>query len=217
MEPGGVLAVPAGRRYPAGAGGAILSAARPAATDRTTPMPPPPARIESLIRAIPDHPRAGILFRDVTPLMGDPAGLRAAVEAIAEPHSGGGIDKVAGIEARGFVFAAPAACRLGAGLVPIRKKGKLPGRTIARSYDLEYGSDVLEMHADAVRPGERVLLVDDLLATGGTAEAAAALVEEAGGAVVECCFVVDLPDVGGRARLEARGRAVRALCAFAGD
>ena len=137
--------------------------------------------------------------------MGDPAGLRAAVEAIAEPYSGGGVDKVAGIEARGFVFAAPAACRLGAGLVPIRKKGKLPDWTIARR-DVEYGSDVLEMHADAVRPDEQVLPGGDLLATGGTAEAAAMLVGEAGGAAGKCCFVVDLPDAGGRARLEARRR-----------
>ena len=172
--------------------------------------------IEALIRTIPDYPKPGIMFRDITTLLADPRGFRAAVDGLAARYADRNIDKVVGIEARGFIVGAPVAHRLGVGFAPVRKKGKLPGRTIAHRYDLEYGSDTVEMHTDAVGAGERALLVDDLLATGGTAAAAAALIERLGAVVVECCFVIDLPDVGGRARLEAAGRTVFSLCAFEG-
>lgn len=157
------------------------------------------------------------MFRDVTTLLKDPAGLRAAVDGIAQRYASGVLDKVVGIESRGFIFAAPIAYELGLGFVPIRKDGKLPAETYARSYDLEYGSDRLEIHADAITPGERILLVDDLIATGGTAQAAVALIQDAGGVVSDCCFVVDLPGLGGRDRLEGLGYSVFALCEFAGN
>lgn len=173
--------------------------------------------IKSLIRTVPDYPATGIMFRDISTLLADARGFREAVNALVDRYAGTDIDKVAGIEARGFIFAAPVAHRLGVGLVPVRKEGKLPSDTISHRYDLEYGSDTVEMHADALAAGERVLLVDDLVATGGTAAAAAALIERSGATVAECCFVVDLPDVGGRARLEEKGYAVHALCAFEGD
>jgi adenine phosphoribosyltransferase len=140
-----------------------------------------------------------------------------AVSELAKRHSQNRIDKVAGIESRGFIIGGAIAFQLGVGFVPIRKKGRLPSATIGQDYELEYGSDRVEMHVDAIAGGERVLLVDDLVATGGTAGAAAALIEEAGGQVVECCFVIDLPDVGGRRRLEAKGYKVFALCEFEGD
>ncbi|HEX4884285.1 MAG TPA: adenine phosphoribosyltransferase [Casimicrobiaceae bacterium] len=173
--------------------------------------------IKSRIRTIPHYPKQGVMFRDITTLLKDPVGFRIAIDELAERYRDKHISKVAGIESRGFMIGAPLAYLLGAGFVPIRKKGKLPAQTIGQDYDLEYGSDRVEMHVDAIAPGERVLLVDDLIATGGTAEAGAALLEEAGAVVVECCFLVDLPDVGGRARLEAKGYAVHASCAFEGD
>lgn len=157
--------------------------------------------LKSLIRDVPDFPVPGILFRDVTPLLRDPAGMRAVVEALAGEWRDRGVDAVAGIESRGFIFGAPLAMALGVGFVPIRKLGKLPARTVRRDYALEYGTATLEMHHDAVRPGERVLLVDDLLATGGTARAAAELVEEVGARVAGISFVIELAALGGRREL----------------
>lgn len=173
--------------------------------------------IKSRIRTIPHYPHQGIMFRDITTLLKDPVGLRAAVQTIVQRYQGVGFDKVAGIESRGFIVGAPVAYELGLGFVPVRKKGKLPAATVGRDYQLEYGSDRIEIHTDAIRKGDRVLLVDDLIATGGTAEAAAGLIQEMGGEVVECCFVIDLPEVGGRARLEQQGHKVFALCEFEGD
>ena len=173
--------------------------------------------LRSLIRTIPDYPKPGIQFRDITTLLRDPKGLKLAVEGIADRHRQGGIDSVVGIEARGFIFGTAVAYRLGCGFVPIRKTGKLPGEKIARTFDLEYGSDRIEIHVGAIEPGARVLLVDDLVATGGTAEAAVALLREVGAEVVECAFVVALPDLGGIARLERLGCKVHWLCEFAGE
>lgn len=173
--------------------------------------------LRSQIRTIPDYPKPGIQYRDVTTLVRDPKGLRLAVDQIADRHMDGGIDMVVGIEARGFIFGTAVAYRLGCGFVPIRKTGKLPGEKIARSFDLEYGRDRIEIHVGAIEPGARVLLVDDLIATGGTAEAAVALLREVGAEVVECAFVVALPDLGGSARLERQGCKVRWLCEFAGE
>jgi adenine phosphoribosyltransferase len=172
--------------------------------------------IKRLIRTIPDFPRPGIQFRDVTTLLSDGEGFRHAIEVIASRHPTGSIDKIAGIEARGFVFGAAAAHRLGVGFIPVRKQGKLPFAAIGRDYELEYGTDRIEIHADAVVPGERVLLIDDLIATGGTAEAAAMLLCDAGAHLVECCFVVELPALGGRRRLVDRGHAVFSVCEFEG-
>ena len=157
------------------------------------------------------------MFRDITTLLADPQGFRLSINKMVERYTGIKIDKVAGIEARGFIFGAPLAHQLGVGFVPIRKKGKLPADTISHEYDLEYGTDVVEIHADAIRKGESVLLVDDLLATGGTAEATIHLIEKTGGTVRECCFVVDLPDIGGRARLQKLGYSVFSLCTFEGE
>lgn len=173
--------------------------------------------LRTLIRTIPDHPKPGIQFRDVTTLMRDPEGLRSAVDGIADRHLAGGIDAVAGIEARGFIFGTAVAYRLGCGFVPLRKPGKLPGQKVSRSFELEYGRDRIELHIGAIAPGARVLLVDDLIATGGTAEAAVELIREVGGRVVECAFVVALPDLGGIARLERLDCKVSWLCEFAGD
>jgi adenine phosphoribosyltransferase len=173
--------------------------------------------LEALIRTIPDHPRPGVMFRDITTLLQDAAGLRAAVDALAARHRGSAIDLVAGIESRGFIIGAPLAYALGAGFVPLRKAGKLPAATVGQDYALEYGTDRIEMHVDAVRPGQRVLLADDLVATGGTAEAAARLIEGARGRIVECCFIIELPDLRGSARLAARGYPVHSLVSFAGD
>ena len=172
----------------------------------------------TLVRTIPDHPKPGIQFRDITTLIADPAGLSSAIDALAGPHleAADGPQLVAGIEARGFIFGTALAVRLGLGFLPLRKPGKLPGETLGRDYDLEYGTDRIELHVGAVRPGQRVLLVDDLIATGGTAEAAVLLLREAGAEVVECAFVIDLPDLGGTTRLENLGCSVRSLCAFAG-
>jgi adenine phosphoribosyltransferase len=172
--------------------------------------------IKGLIRTIPDYPKPGIMFRDLTTLLKDARGFRSTLDALTDRYRGERIDKVAGIEARGFILGAAVADRLGTGFVPVRKKGKLPGSTVGHDYDLEYGTDRVEMHVDAVTRGERVLLVDDLIATGGTAEAGIRLLEILGGIVVECAFIVDLPELGGRKKLEARGHRVFSICAFEG-
>jgi adenine phosphoribosyltransferase len=173
--------------------------------------------IKSCIRTIPHYPKPGVMFRDITTLLKDPVGFRLTIQEIVNRYTGQQIDKVAGIESRGFIIGAPIAFSLGVGFVPIRKKGKLPAEAIGHDYELEYGQDRIEIHVDAIDPGDRVLLLDDLIATGGTAEAAALLIQEMGGIVTECCFVIDLPDVGGRKRLEKRGLRVFSLCEFAGD
>ena len=165
--------------------------------------------LRAFVRDIPDFPRPGIVFKDITPLLGDGAALRAVVHALASGH--GPIDKVAGIEARGFILAASAACELGAGFVPVRKAGRLPGPTYAQSYQLEYGTATLEVHQDAFQPGERVLIVDDVLATGGTAEATMALVRRTGADIVGFAVILELTFLGGRAKLS--GETVRALLA----
>jgi adenine phosphoribosyltransferase len=168
--------------------------------------------LKALIRDVPDFPLPGILFRDVTPLLRDPAGLKQVVDAFADRYVGRGVQVVAGIESRGFLFGAPLALALGVGFVPIRKLGKLPAEKISREYALEYGTNALEMHRDAVQPGERVLLIDDLLATGGTARAAAALIEELGGEIAEVAFVIELAFLNGRSALE--GYPVHALMEY---
>lgn len=172
---------------------------------------------KSLIRTIPNHPKEGVMFRDVTTLLRDPFGFRKAVDELIRPYAGGRIDAVAGIEARGFVFGGAAAHRLSVGFVPVRKKGKLPGETIGEDYELEYGADRVEIHRDAIEPDSRVLLVDDLIATGGTAEAAIRLLRRTGAEIVGCAFVIDLPDLGGRKRVEDMGLEVLALCEFEGE
>jgi adenine phosphoribosyltransferase len=173
--------------------------------------------IKSLIRTVPHYPKNGIMFRDITTLLKDPAGLQLTINALATRYREMKIDKVAGIEARGFIIGAPLAYLLGLGFIPIRKKGKLPALTIGHDYELEYGIDRIEMHVDAITPGERVLLVDDLIATGGTAEAAVSLIQKMEATVVECAFVIDLPEVGGRTRLETQGYSVFALTQFDGE
>lgn len=172
--------------------------------------------LRALIRTIPDFPRRGVRFRDITTLLLDAAGFAAAIARLAAAV-GEAPDLVAGTEARGFVIAAALAQRLGAGLLLIRKDGKLPGATIAEDYTLEYGVDRLAMHVDACAPGARVLLADDLIATGGTALAAVRLIRRAGASVTAACFVIDLPDLGGLALLEAEGVAVHSLVSYAGD
>jgi adenine phosphoribosyltransferase len=173
--------------------------------------------IKSRIRTIPDHPKPGIQFRDITTLLQDPVGLRISVEGLLEHFEGEKIDKVAGIEARGFILGGAVAVALGAGFVPVRKSGKLPHDTIGKEYELEYGADRIEIHADAIAPGERVLLIDDLIATGGTAEAAIHVIQESGGELVGIGVVIDLPDVGGRGRIEKLGHKLVALCEFQGE
>jgi adenine phosphoribosyltransferase len=177
----------------------------------------PEVDLRGLIRTIPDYPKPGILFRDITTLLGDAAGFRAAVASLVERWAAERIAKIAGIEARGFIVGGAVAHALGVGFVPVRKKGKLPYRTIGRDYALEYGTDRVEIHTDAVGAAERVLLVDDLLATGGTAGAAIELLQQAGAEVVGAAFVIELPALGGRKRLEAMGRRVHALVAFEGE
>ena len=172
--------------------------------------------IKDYIRTIVDFPHEGILFRDVTTLFADPRGFRMCVDQLLQPYAGLRIDKVAGLEARGFILGGAVAHQLSTGFVPIRKQGKLPGQTISQAYVLEYGEAVVEVHDDAMLPGEKVLLVDDLLATGGTAEAGIKLIERLGAEVIGCAFVVDLPALGGRRKLEAMGMEVHALCAFEG-
>ena len=173
--------------------------------------------IKSHIRTVPHYPKQGIMFRDITTLLKDPVGLRMTINEFAHRYTGVKIDKIAGIESRGFIIGAPLAYLLGVGFVPVRKKGKLPAKTLGRDYALEYGADRVEIHVDAIAKGEKVLLVDDLIATGGTAEAAAGLIEDLGGEIVECCFVIDLPDIGGRKRLQDKGYKVFAQCEFEGD
>jgi adenine phosphoribosyltransferase len=173
--------------------------------------------VRDYIRTIVDFPREGVMFRDVTTLFADPRGFRMAVDQMLHPYAGKRIDKVAGLEARGFILGGAVAHQLGTGFVPIRKKGKLPGTVISEDYALEYGEAVIELHDDAIAPGETVLLVDDLLATGGTARAGIRLIERLGGDIVGCAFIVDLPDLGGRAALHAMGMDVHTLCAFEGD
>ena len=172
--------------------------------------------LKAAIRTIPDYPRPGIMFRDITTLLGDARAFRRAVDELVHPYAGQRIDKVAGMEARGFILGGAVAHQLSAGFVPIRKKGKLPHTTLSIAYSLEYGVDEMEMHADAVTPGERVVLVDDLIATGGTAEGAVKLLQKIGAQVVAACFVIDLPDLGGVKKVEALGVPVRTLVAFGG-
>ena len=173
--------------------------------------------VKDYIRTIVDFPHEGIMFRDVTTLFADPRGLRLAVDQLLHPYADERIDKVIGLEARGFILGGAIAHQLSVGFVPIRKKGKLPGATLSEAYTLEYGEAVMEIHDDAIAAGERILVVDDLLATGGTAEAGIKLIERLGGEIVGCAFVIDLPDLGGRAKLEALGMDVHALCAFEGE
>lgn len=173
--------------------------------------------ITDYIRTIPDFPKPGIMFRDVTTLFADPRGFRMAVDQLLQPYAGQRIDQVVGLEARGFILGGAVAHQLSAGFTPVRKKGKLPAKTLSQDYTLEYGTATVEIHDDAILPGQSVLIVDDLLATGGTAEAGIRLIERLGGDIVGCAFVIDLPDLGGRKRLEALGMKVHALCEFAGD
>ncbi len=172
--------------------------------------------VRDYIRTIVDFPHEGILFRDVTTLFADARGFRICVDQLLHPYAGMQIDKVVGLEARGFILGGAIAHQLTVGFVPVRKKGKLPGRTISQDYKLEYGEAIVELHDDAIQPGEKILLVDDLLATGGTAEAGIKLIERLGGEIIGCAFVVDLPELGGRARLESMGYDVHALCDFDG-
>jgi adenine phosphoribosyltransferase len=173
--------------------------------------------IKSRIRTVPHYPKQGVMFRDITTLLKDPVGFRVTITELVNRYAGQKIDKVAAIESRGFMIGAVVAFQLGVGFIPIRKKGKLPAKTVGHDYELEYGTDRIEIHVDAIGPGDRVLLIDDLIATGGTAEAAVKLIESMGGNIVECGFVIDLPDLGGRRRLEACGQKVFALCEFEGD
>lgn len=172
--------------------------------------------VKDYIRTIVDFPHEGIMFRDVTTLFADPRGFRMAIDQLLHPYAGVRFDKVVGLEARGFILGGAVAHQLSAGFVPVRKKGKLPGKVISEDYQLEYGEAVVEIHDDAIQPGERILLVDDLLATGGTAEAGIKLVERLGGEIISCAFIIDLPDLGGRGRLEGMGMDVHTLCAFEG-
>ena len=172
--------------------------------------------VKDYIRTIPDFPHAGIMFRDVTTLFDDPDGFQLAIKQLVAPYLGQKIDKVAGLEARGFILGGAVAYHLGCGFVPIRKQGKLPGSVISQEYTLEYGQAVLELHEDAIEAGETVLVVDDLLATGGTAEAGVKLIERLGGDVTACAFVIDLPELGGSKKLQAMGLPLHSLCYFEG-
>ena len=173
-------------------------------------------QLRDAIRTIPDYPKPGIMFRDITTLLGQPRAFRRAIDELVQPWAGERIEKVAGMEARGFILGGAVAHQLSAGFVPIRKKGKLPHTTVRVAYSLEYGIDEMEMHTDAVARGERVILVDDLIATGGTAEGAVKLLRQMGAEVVAACFVIDLPELGGAAKLRALGVPVRTLVEFAG-
>lgn len=174
------------------------------------------AELKAAIRTIPDYPKPGIMFRDITTLLGNPRAFRRAIDELVHPWAGGKIDKIAGIEARGFIIGGAVAHQLSAGFIPIRKKGKLPHTTVRVAYSLEYGIDEMEMHEDAVAKGERVILVDDLIATGGTAEGAVKLLRQMGAEIAAACFMVDLPELGGAEKLRALGVPVRSLVAFAG-
>jgi len=179
-------------------------------------QPSAPADLKSFVRTIPDYPRPGIQFRDITTLLGDAGAFRRAVDELVKPWAGSRIDRVAGIEARGFILGGAMAHQLSAGFVPIRKRGKLPHSTVRVAYSLEYGIDEMEMHTDAISPGERIILADDLIATGGTAEAAVKLLRSLGGELLAACFIIDLPSLGGARKLEALGVPVRTLVAFEG-
>ena len=172
--------------------------------------------VKDYIRTIVDFPHDGIMFRDVTTLFADPRGFRMCIDQMLHPYAGAPIDKVVGLEARGFILGGAIAHQLGTGFVPIRKKGKLPGTTISQDYKLEYGEAIVEIHDDVIEAGERILVVDDLLATGGTAEAGITLIERLGGDIVGCSFIVDLPELGGRKKLESMNMDVQVLCAFEG-
>jgi len=172
--------------------------------------------LKAAIRSIPDYPKPGIMFRDITTLLGNARAFRRAVDELVQPWAGGKIDKVAGIEARGFILGGAMAHQISCGFVPIRKKGKLPFKRVTIGYSLEYGIDEMEMHEDAVAKGERVILVDDLIATGGTAAAAVKLLQQIGADVVAACFIVDLPDLGGTEKIKKLGVPVRTLLAFEG-
>lgn len=172
--------------------------------------------LKKLVRTIPDYPKPGIMFRDVTTLFGDAQGFKAAIAQMAEPYRTEPVDAVAGIEARGFILGGAIADRLGCGFIPIRKKGKLPSTTLGQDYELEYGTDTIEIHDDAVTKGERILIVDDLIATGGTAEAAIHLIRRAGGEVLGAAFVIDLPEIGGRKKIEALDVPCHVIMAFKG-
>ncbi len=172
--------------------------------------------VKDYIRTIVDFPHEGIMFRDVTTLLADPRGFRMAVDQMLHPYAGIQIDKVVGLEARGFILGGAIAHQLTVGFVPIRKKGKLPGAVLSEAYQLEYGEAVMEIHDDAIKPGERILVVDDLLATGGTAAAGIKLIERLGGEIVSTSFIIDLPELGGRKVLEDMGVDVHVLCEFEG-
>ena len=172
--------------------------------------------LAAAIRSIPDYPKPGIIFRDITTLLGNPRAFRRAVDELVQPYAGLKVDKIAGMEARGFILGGAVAHQLSSGFVPIRKKGKLPHDTVRIAYSLEYGVDEMEMHRDAVEPGEKVILVDDLIATGGTAVGATKLLRQIGAEVVGACFVIDLPDLGGRKKLEDLGVDVHTLVEFSG-
>ncbi|MEN9894200.1 MAG: hypothetical protein RIR97_52 [Pseudomonadota bacterium] len=172
--------------------------------------------LKSAIRNIPDYPKPGIMFRDITTLLGNPRAFRRAIDELVHPFAGTKVDKVAGMEARGFILGGAVAHQLSSGFIPIRKKGKLPHDVVSIAYSLEYGLDEMEMHRDAVRAGEKVILIDDLIATGGTAVGAVSLLRQMGAEVIAACFVIDLPDLGGRKKLEALGVDVRTLVEFAG-
>ena len=172
--------------------------------------------LRDAIRTIPDYPKPGIMFRDITTLLGEPWAFRRAIDELVQPWAGQRVEKVAGMEARGFILGGAVAHQLSAGFIPIRKKGKLPHTTVRIAYSLEYGIDEMEMHTDAVKPGERVILVDDLIATGGTAEGAVTLLRQMGAEIVAACFVIDLPELGGAAKLRALGVPVRTLVEFDG-
>lgn len=172
--------------------------------------------IKDKIRAIPDYPKPGIMFRDITTLLQDARGFRKTVDEMVQPLAGTRIDKVVGIEARGFILGGAIAHQLSIGFVPVRKRGKLPWKTLSQEYQLEYGTDSMEVHVDAIQPGENILIVDDLIATGGTAEAAIKLIRAHKGNVVACSFIVDLPELGGRKKLEALNVEVLTLCEFEG-
>src|SRR5438876_11513924 len=172
--------------------------------------------LKDSIRSIPDYPKPGIIFRDITPLLGNARAFRRAVDELVQPWAGMKIDKVAGIEARGFILGGAVAHQVSAGFVPIRKKGKLPHKRVSIAYSLEYGLDEMEMHEDAVGKGERVVLVDDLIATGGTAEGAVKLLRQIGAEVLAACFIIDLPELGGAEKLRRLNVPVRTLISFAG-
>ena len=173
--------------------------------------------IKSKIRTIPDYPKPGIMFRDITTLLQDAQGFRKVIDEFVQHYVGEDIDAIAGIESRGFILAGAIAHQLGKSLVLIRKKGKLPWKTVSHEYELEYGTDTIEMHTDSIKPGQKVVIIDDLLATGGTALAAATLVEKLGGKVKELAFIIDLPDVGGKKKIEAAGYKQFSLVEFEGD